>query len=74
MTQNGQSLKSKIYLLFKFIGFKKNNFINIINYNRFVFDVIGIGSIGPFISMLLDQNIIFQLLLKLFLQFITSFY
>ena len=60
MTQNGQSLKSKIYLLFKFIGFRKIISLTLLIIIGSFFEVIGIGLIGPFISMLLDQNIIFS--------------
>lgn len=60
MIQNGQSLKNKIYLLFKFIGFRKVISLTILIVIGSFFEVIGIGLIGPFISMLLDQNIIFK--------------
>ncbi len=60
MTQNGQTLKNKIFLLFKFIGFKKLISLTVLIIIGSFFEVIGIGLIGPFISMLLDQNIIFS--------------
>ena len=52
------NLKNKIYLLFKFIGLKKLFILSIFIILGSLFEVIGIGLIGPFISMLLDNNIV----------------
>ena len=58
MMADGANLKSKIYLLFKFIGPKKLFILSIFIILGSLFEVIGIGLIGPFISMLLDNNVV----------------
>ena len=49
---------SKIVILFKFIGLKKILLLSLLIFIGSIFEVMGIGLIGPFISMLLDQDII----------------
>mgnify|MGYP001372472339 FL=1 len=58
MMDEAANLKNKIYLLFKFIGLKKLFILSIFIILGSLFEVIGIGLIGPFISMLLDNNIV----------------
>ena len=58
MIISGQNLKNKVFILFKFIGLKKIFFLSIFIILGSFFEVIGIGLIGPFISMLLDDTII----------------
>ena len=58
MMDEAANLKNKIYLLFIFIGLKKLFILSIFIILGSLFEVIGIGLIGPFISMLLDNNIV----------------
>ena len=58
MIISGQNLKNKVFTLFKFIGLKKIFFLSLFIILGSFFEVIGIGLVGPFISMLLDDTII----------------
>ena len=53
-SNNNQSVR----LLFKFISLKKILLLSLLIFIGSIFEVMGIGLIGPFISMLLDQDII----------------